>query len=475
MWRPFMTPDDIVDRLAAHQTIGSAPREELEWLARHGYLKHLDVGDALSRKGQLVEGLFIILSGRITLSADRGTGAHRIMEWRGGSVTGILPYSRLVSPPSDTFAEEPTDIFTVPRDHGPAMIRECETVTAILVHTMVDRTRAFTSADLHDEKMLSLGKLSAGLAHELNNPASAIERSAALLDRRLDDYDGAARALGAARLDDRQLAALDTVRTSCLTPERGIRSPLEQGEREEAIADWLGAHGLDPALADALAETAVTVEALETLAAAVDGPSLAHVLRWVAAACSVRSLASEIQEAATRISVLVTAVKGFTHMDQATVAEPVDVAQGIDNTVTVLRAKARNKSAKVVVDIEPGLPRVYGFVGELNQIWSNLIDNALDAIPQSGRVDVRAACERQRVVVRVVDNGPGIPDHVRERIFDPFFTTKPVGQGTGLGLDIVRRLVGHNAGEVTVDSRPGRTEFRVALPAVTSENTVATP
>jgi len=196
----------------------------------------------------------------------------------------------------------------------------------------------------------------------------------------------------------------------------------------------------------------------------VSGPSLESVLLSVAAECSVRGIASEIQEAAGRISGLVTAIKGFTHMDQAAVAERVDLAAGIGNTVAVLRSKARMKSAEVVVELEPGLPHVRGFAGEINQIWANLIDNALDAIPETGRVEVTARRNKQRVVVGVRDNGPGIPAAVRDKMFEPFFTTKPVGQGTGLGLDIVRRLVTHNDGEIEVDSVPGRTEFRVSLP-----------
>jgi len=165
-----------------------------------------------------------------------------------------------------------------------------------------------------------------------------------------------------------------------------------------------------------------------------------------------------------RISGIVGAVKGFTHMDQAVVAGPVDLAQGLNNTVIVLGAKARAKAATVVVQAEPGLPFARGFAGELNQIWANLIDNALDAIADSGRVDVTASREDRRVVVRVIDNGAGIPGQIRERIFDPFFTTKPMGHGTGLGLDIVRRLVRHNDGEISVQSQPGRTQFQVALP-----------
>jgi signal transduction histidine kinase len=254
-----------------------------------------------------------------------------------------------------------------------------------------------------------------------------------------------------------------------------VRSPIEESEREEAIADWLDDHGLDTATAEALAETAVPFEALDLLAQEVDRPALNAVLRWAAAGCSVRALASEIQDAATRISGLVTAIKGFTHMDQATVAEPVDLVQGLGHTVAVLKSKARAKSAAVVVDVEPGLPRVLGFVGELNQIWANLIDNALDAVPESGRVDVLANREHQRVVVRIVDNGTGIPEPIRERIFDPFFTTKPMGQGTGLGLDIVRRLVGHNDGEISVESQPGRTEFRVVLPLATIDGAEGAP
>jgi signal transduction histidine kinase len=285
------------------------------------------------------------------------------------------------------------------------------------------------------------------------------------------ESEGAARALGAVVLTDGQRAALDAMQMSCVaTRERGVRSPLAQAEREEAIANWLEAHGLDPAIADALSETEVTFDALDSLAAALDGSALDNGLRWVGAACSARSLASEIQEAATRIVVLVGAIKGFTHMDQAAVAAPVDVPRGIDDTVTVLRAKARKKSATVAVDVGSGLPKALGFAGELNQVWANLLDNALDAIPESGRVDIRVTHERTRVVVCIIDNGTGIPDQIRDRIFDPFFTTKPLGQGMGLGLDMVRKLVRHSDGEISVESRPGRTEFRVALPAVASES-----
>ena len=455
---------DLVERLAGHKTLGAAPRGELEWLAAHGSIRQLDEGEVLTAKGAPVKGLFIVLSGRIAIYIDRGSGRHKLTEWRAGDVTGMLPYSRLTTPPADTVAQERSEVFEVPREDLDGMIRECHELTTILVHKMLDRSKQFTSSALQDEKMLSLGKLSAGLAHELNNPVSAIERSASLLEDRLDEAEEATRALGASRLTEEQLAALDAVRSSCLIRVPGVLSPIQQAEREDAITDWLTEHGVDAAVAGPLAETSVTLQALERVAASIDGPALVAALRSVAAGCSVRVIASEIQEAATRISGLVMAIKGFTHMDQATVAEAVDLGASLANTVAVLNAKARSKSAAVTVNVDADLPRVRGFAGELNQIWANLIDNALDAIPQSGRVDVSAERDRHWIIVRVVDNGPGIPAEIRDRVFEPFFTTKPVGKGTGLGLDIVQRLVVHNDAEIDVQSAPGRTEFRVTLP-----------
>jgi signal transduction histidine kinase len=460
-----MTGTDLVDRLANHRAIGVVPRPELEWLAGHGTLRRLELGSVLSPQNAPVEGMFVILSGRIAIFMDRGSGPHKLSEWKAGDVTGLLPYSRLGAPPGQSIVQEPAEVFVLPRALMGAVARECPELTTILVHRMVDRAREFTSNELHDEKMISLGRLSAGLAHELNNPASAIERSASHLESRLGDVEQAARALGTAGLTEAQFDAIDGVRNACAAaPEQGVRSPIEHAEREEALADWLADRGLDTGTAEVLAETAVTTQALDRLAAAVDGPVLDAALRWAAAGCSVRRLASEIQDAATRIAGLVVAVKGFTHMDQGAAAGPVDLAQGLGNTVAVLKSKARGKAVAVSVQVEPGLPRVRGFAGELNQIWGNLIDNALDAVSESGRVEVVARRADKRVVVGIADNGPGIPAEIRARIFDPFFTTKSAGQGTGLGLDIVRRLVQHNEGEVVVESRPGRTEFQVSLP-----------
>ncbi len=467
-----MTVPDLLDRLIAHATLGSAPREELAWLIAHGSLRRLDEGEVLSAKGVPVAGMFVVLTGHIAIFVDRGAGRHKVMEWWAGDVAGILPYSRLVSPPGDSIAQVPSEILAIPRADLQDMTRDCHEITSVLVHKMLDRNRQFTSGGLHDEKMLSLGKLSAGLAHELNNPAAAIERGATQLAERLEQVDQAARALGALPLSDSQRAQIDGIRSSSRGGRAGgVLSPIQQAEREDAIADWLAARDVEGDVAGALAETAMTLDALEQIAHGLDGPPLGVVLRWAAAVAAARGITCEIQEAARRISGLVASVKGFTHMDQATEAGRVDVGSGLSNTVAVLKAKARSKSVAVTVTVAPELPRARGFAGELNQIWANLIDNALDAVPTGGHVEVTAACEQRRIVIRVIDNGPGIPAEARERLFEPFFTTKPVGQGTGLGLDIVRRLVSHNDAEIDFETAPGRTEFRVRLPLADVDRT----
>jgi signal transduction histidine kinase len=460
-------PDpELMARLAGHRSLGSAPAAEHRWLVAHGTLRVLAPGEVLVRKGEPATSLHILFSGALAIHVDRGAGSHKIIEWRGGDVGGLLPYSRGARPPNDAVAEAPTELLLVEAEHLPAMIRECPVVTTTLVHAMLDRARQFNTRDLHDEKLVSLGRLAAGLAHELNNPASAAVRSAKLLAGSLDDADAAATAVGAARLSEAQWVAVNAVRDLCAVPDlTARRSPMQRADREEALLDWLVAHGVREGCAAPLAETALTVAALDQLAASVQGPALDAVLRWVAARCLVRTLGSEIETAASRIYDLVDSVKGFTYMDHAPTPEPIDIRRGITDSFTMLAGKMRAKSVEASLDFADDLPRAHAVGAELNQVWMNLVDNALDAVAVGGHVTVTATGVRDRVVVEITDDGAGIPPAILDRIFDPFFTTKGVGQGTGLGLATVRRVLQQHAGEIEVESRPGRTRFRVTLPA----------
>jgi signal transduction histidine kinase len=409
--------------------------------------------------------LWILLEGRVAIFVDRGAGPRRAFEWGPGAVTGLLPYSRMNTPPGTSRVLEAATTLRMPRTALPGLIRECPVFTTLSVHNMLDRARSFNSADLHDEKMVSLGRLSAGLAHELNNPASAAASDARMLGTEILAVEAAAREIGGAGLTPDQLAALERVRDACLgSSSASTLSAADRLNREEEIMSWLESRGADPEYAAQLAETPVTVENLDLLERAVPGHALDIALRWITTGCAVRALAKDIEKSTKRIHELVSSVKRFSYMDRSAAAEPVDVAQGIADTVAVVRSKARGKSLQVDLDLQSGLPTFMGNGAELNQVWLNLIDNALDASPEGGTVRVQARSDPDWLVVTVSDQGPGVPQAIRDRIFDAFFTTKPPGQGTGQGLDIARRLVRQHGGEIDVRSEPGRTEFSVRLP-----------
>jgi signal transduction histidine kinase len=377
----------------------------------------------------------------------------------------------MTGPPGDNYLEVRSEVLTINEKHFPAMIRKCPVFTAYTVHSMLDRARVFKTSDLQNEKMISLGKLAAGLAHEINNPASATVRGAKQLQESLTELEAATREIGAIGLSKDLFGFLERVRSACLAHSDGtVLSPIQQSDREEEIADWLRDHQMDTDHAESLATTAVTIDLLDELAETVSVDMLPQVFRWIVAGCTAQSLAVDIMNASNRISELVAAVRRFTYMDRSATPELVEVASGIRDTIKILASKVKSKSAAITIDVEDNLPRVRAVGSELNQVWLNLIDNALDAISDTGKIQINIRKEFERVLVCVTDNGPGIPSKVMPRIFDPFFTTKSPGEGTGLGLEITRRLVNANNGDISVRSRPGETEFRISLVAEKAGN-----
>ena len=459
-----MTDRPLVERLAALPTLASIPRAQLEWLAARGHVNHYEKGQLIFAKGETIRDLSILLSGRTSILVDRGGISRVVMEWKTGDVSGYLPYSRMDGPPGDVFADEAIEAFQLPHADIRDMTRECYEFTALCVHQMLDRARVFKSNDLQVQKLASLGVLSAGIAHELNNPSSAVARSAKELEQAHLDIVDSARALGAACLSVDQMAAIDVLDRSEDTSAADLRSPLDRADREDAIADWLSARGVDTTLAEPLAWTTVSPAELDAAAAALDPSELALALRYVAANLTARRLTGEIAKAAARIHELTARVKKQTHMDRTPVVDAIPLEESLSDTLALIGSKARRKGVTLELKVAPTLPRLQGVLGELNQVWLNLIDNAIDAAPDGGHVTVTAGTERDSVVVKVIDDGEGIPDAEKDRIFDQFYTTKPVGKGTGLGLPTAQEIVHSHRGTIQVESRPGRTEFRVCLP-----------
>ena len=459
-----MDKDALIERLAALPVLASVPRNELEWLVAHGDLRTLEAGTVFNETGARVEEMLIMLEGNAALYVQRGGATRKFTEAGAGRILGQLPFSRFSSSPGRGMIEEKTTGFFLHERHFPELVRECVGLTAALVHHMVDRARDFRTAQMNDDRLQSLSRLASGFAHELNNPASAAARTAKSMAALIDDEEKAARQLAAARLTDEQLAAVDGLRSECGRTARP-RTALEAADREDEIAEWLVRHGMEARVAEALAASDLSIASLENLARTLPPEAVAIATRWVASGCAARVASHQIEAATTRIHDLVGAVKGFTFMDRDGVPDAVDVARGLADTLAMLEAKVRAKSAVVRIETAPDLPRIEGFGSEINQVWEKLIDNAIDAVESQGSVTITASIRGDSILVRVADNGPGIPEAIRGRVFDPFFTTKPAGKGTGLGLDIARRIVHLHRGDIDFTSEPGRTVFRVRLPA----------
>jgi signal transduction histidine kinase len=317
-------------------------------------------------------------------------------------------------------------------------------------------------------KLISLGTMAAGLAHELNNPAAAIGRSAAEAREAFQEAAEKAAELGNLPLTQEQRSFVAALPQE-LARGSGTTAPLdslEVSDLEDELAMWMEDHDVEegweisPTLAGAGLDTAW----LEGLAERMPEEALGGVLGWLRATMTGGELLREIEGGSARISELVGAIKTYTHMDKAA-SKKVDVHAGLNSTLIMLSHKLKKGNVEVVCDYENDLPHVCGHAGELNQVWTNLIDNAIDAVDGQGRITVRTTSENGKVLVEVSDDGPGIPDDVRERIFEPFYTTKDVGKGTGLGLDISYRVVVEDhRGDIRVLSEPGDTRFQVRLP-----------
>lgn len=455
------------DELAQFALFQEDTRETLEWLAENLRVVTFDNGSLVVKEGDVADQFVIILGGEIHFGWA-SEGYRTAFVGKAGDAVGVLPFSRMKVHRGRGLAVGRTRLAQMHVSQLRELIYRAPALTQKLVNEMTDRTREATRFDERKNKMLALGKLSAGLAHELNNPASAAVRSSTRLREAL--------------LERRRQAA--TFRAFTITPEAGrllsafneqladcLSSPakwdgLERADREADMSEWLESVGVPVYLAPDLVDAGVDLEKLKLLLGMLDPDAVTPGLKILVADFQILCLTRELEEASKRILDLVQSVKKYSYMDRAPLSH-VNVEEGVEVTLRMFQHQTKH-GVEVHKNFAGNLPIITANGSELNQVWTNLIDNALDAMCENGTrekiLTLRTALEPDYILVEVTDTGSGISSDVQSRIFEPFFTTKPVGEGTGLGLDIVRRIVENHKGTIHVESRPGRTVFQVRIP-----------
>jgi signal transduction histidine kinase len=463
-----ITGTPLIEALRKVPVLEDLKEDQLQWFASTAEDLHFEAGEVVVEAGAPANQLIVILAGELQGKRPTGAGVYIVGV---GAITGMLPFSRMTQFPSTIRATAPTRLASLHKDHFEEMLRRIPDIQPRLIGLLTDRVRESTRADQQLEKLAALGKLSAGLAHELNNPASAVRRSTAGLRDALANLRDANFHLCREELSDEVLEHLSDIEKEVATEMTGspVMDALDRSDREDRITAWLEKRGVTRPweFAPALVEAEADDDCLGKMSAQFPGKTLEFALRRMSATIEVEKTLRQIESSAARISDLVKAIKEYTYMDQSGEKE-VDLHEGLESTLTMLHHGLKN-GINVRREYDRSLPKVCAKGSELNQVWTNLIDNAIDALAEqakagSGQITIRTARDAAFLLVDIIDNGPGIPPEIKNRIFDPFFTTKQVGEGTGLGLDTVYRIVHQHGGDVRVDSHPGETHFQVRLP-----------
>jgi signal transduction histidine kinase len=442
----------------------------LQWLSERFEVSCFEAGDVVVNEGDPAKWLAFVMDGEVqfTRSDNPSMGVFSVEK---GEATGLLPFSRMKTFRARAYASKPTRLAIMDASHLRELVYRAPKLAEKLVGMMTDRAREFTQMAERNSKMLALGKLSAGLAHELNNPASAVVRSSTrlrqiLLERRKDAVQ-----LRAQFFPDTIKETMEHLSqvTAAAAQAPLTLDDLERSDLESDLSDWLESKGLTSTNAADLISAGLTSDILKPVSQIFDNSTLDKILNLLLMDHQMLALISEVEEAARRMSQLVQDVKSYSYMDTSPV-EAVDVEEGIRATMRMFLHQLKH-GFTVKKDFAE-VPKIHANGNELNQIWTNLIDNAIDAmknLPQERKVlEVRTVDEPQCILVEIRDHGEGIPPEVQGRIFEPFFTTKGVGEGTGLGLDIVQRIVRNHKGSIQMESKPGCTVFRIRLPKSTA-------
>jgi signal transduction histidine kinase len=439
------------------------PEDQIAWFISQAKELNLAAGDWAFRQDDPADAMYVFLEGQLQVRGELA-GETVAIPMKSGDVTGVLPFSRMKQFTVGARAITDSRVLRFPVSLFPDLIQKMPELAQRLVGLMSDRIRETTRREQQRDRLASLGKLSAGLAHELNNPASAAKRATSQLRDVLTKIRDASHELGSRDLTTAQKAEIEKLEAAFVQSNEIPPDALAISDLEEQIDSLLRSHGQNDLwqMAADLARKNVKPEALESLFAILDAETARAALVRIAASVEVATLLNEIESGTSRISDLVRAIKEYTYMDQ-TPLQNVDIVKSLETTLTILNHKLKH-GVTVERDYQKIPLLVNSFGSELNQVWTNLIDNAIDAMGGEGKLKIRTYREDDFVVVEITDNGPGISPEVRAHIFEPFFTTKGVGQGTGLGLDTVQRIVKKHRGNIQVNSTPGQTRFQVWLP-----------
>ena len=461
---------ETVENLRHIIALSDLPDEHLQWLAERVEYAEYEDGAQMIKKGDPADVMWFILEGRFDFYMDVNGQQVYYYNFQNDSVTGgaggLLPYSRMKDSPGYAYAVGKVKRYSLHKKYFQELEQLNSALVQRLIGYMTERARSFATTQMQLEKVSALGRLSAGIAHELNNPASAIHRISSELGMRLNLNYELTEKLLRHKISAEKIQSLLRM-LSAKPVGADIRlSALQRVEREDEITTWLEHHGLPGNLkvVEPFADAGLTSEDLDAMRGNETKDALADVLLWFENLLSSQRILRDLGEASDRISNLVGAIKSHVQMDRTNELQPTDLHKDIDNTLTLLGHKLRDKQIAVTKIFCDNLPAVPAYIGELNQVWTNIIDNAIYALGKNGRLTIETLCDSKSVTVKIIDNGTGIPREIMSRIFDPFFTTKKVGDGTGIGLDLAKRIVKRHSGEITVNSVPGRTEFRISLP-----------
>jgi len=461
-------PEEIAEAIDDIGPLHGLPFEDRMWLARHGQEYIANPGDILFEEGAPAEHMVLILKGEIHVRRQHG-GPMTLFVGRTGQMTGLLPFSRMKGYGGQGFAISPVWTLLIHRSVFPEMLAAIPSMAQRVVSTLLDRVREVTRIEQQAEKLAALGQLAGNLSHELNNPASAAQRAAATLLTALRANRSNRIKLITLRLTEEQMEkVVDWEEKIFARSGETLEPPSETDAlgfigREESLRAWLTGVGCGDAweVAAQMAEQLVTIADLDEIRGFLGPAECCVVLQYFARYLRSARAAETIVNSTARIFDLIGAVKDYSNMDRAPILE-VDIAAGLDATLQMLASRMTH--IEIERDYQPDLPRISAYGGELNQVWTALIENALDALGNDGRIRVACRLEADMLLVEIWDTGPGIPPELQERIFEPFFTTKAPGKGLGLGLDNAMRIVRKHSGHLSVKSEPGSTCFRVRLP-----------